>query len=334
MILICYGTRPEIIKLNPIIKSFKENNIKFKTLFTSQHKTLFKDFQNFIPEPDIVLTDIFSEGQSINQMLGKIITKFDTISNNFTDVFVQGDTSSAVGIALAAFNSKLKIHHIEAGLRTFDKHSPFPEEMNRLLISKLADYHYCPTENAVKNLNKENIVTNVFNVGNTIVDVYKNYSKKVNENSDYFLVSLHRRENRGDKMISMIEQLNQIQNKIIYITHPSIDKSFYKQYVKSRYIQLIEPVNYFKMSELIQNCKGIISDSGGLQEEAACANKKILVCRDTTEREEIIECGYGKLVNDQITNNISFFDTEINPNIKNPYGENVSEKITKIVKNL
>lgn len=334
MILICYGTRPEIIKLNPIIKSFKKNNIEFKTLFTSQHKTLFKDFQNFIPEPDIVLTDIFSEGQSINQMLGKIITKFDIVSNNFTDVFVQGDTSSAVGIALAAFNSKLKIHHVEAGLRTFDKHSPFPEEMNRLLISKLADYHYCPTENAVKNLNNENIVNNVFNVGNTIVDVYKDYSKKMNKNSDYFLVSLHRRENRGDKMISMIEQLNQIQNKIIYITHPSIDKSFYEQHVKSRHIQLIEPVNYFKMIELIQNCKGIISDSGGLQEEAACANKKILVCRDTTEREEIIEYGYGILVNDQIINNISFFYTEINSNIKNPYGENVSEKITKIVKNL
>lgn len=334
MILICYGTRPEIIKLNPIIKSFKKNNIEFKTLFTSQHKTLFKDFENFIPKPDIVLTDIFSESQSINQMLGKIITKFDTVTNSFTDVFVQGDTSSAVGVALAAFNSKLRIHHIEAGLRTHNKISPFPEEMNRLLISKLADYHYCPTENAVRNLNNENIVTNVYNVGNTIVDVYKDYSKKVNENSDYFLVSLHRRENRGDKMKSMIKQLNQIKNKIIYITHPSIDKSFYDQYVRSDYIQLISPVNYLKMSELIQNCKGIISDSGGLQEEAACANKKILICRDTTERIEIVECGYGKLVDDQIINNISFFDIEISSSIKNPYGENVSEKITKIIKNL
>ena len=334
MKLICYGTRPEIIKLNPVIKSFQKNNIPFQTCFTSQHKTLFKDFQNFIPEPDIVLKNVFFEGQSINQMLSKIISEFDVISKSFTDVFVQGDTSSAVGIALAAFNSKIRVHHIEAGLRTHNRKSPFPEEMNRLLIAQCADYHYCPTEKAVENLQSDNITNHVYNVGTTIVAVYQNYNSNSETNSNYFLVSLHRRENRGNRMISMIEQLNQIQNEIIYITHPSIDSSFYKQHVKSKYIQLIEPVNYLKMVELIQNCKGIISDSGGLQEEAVCANKKILICRESTEREETIECGIGKLVDDQIHKNINFFDEPIDSNIKNPYGENVSEKISNIVKGI
>ena len=230
-----------------------------------------------------------------------------------------------------------KRQHLEAGLRTNDKYSPFPEEINRRLISQIASIHLCPTTLSVENLQKEQITNGVHLVGNTVVDIYKYIfentipSNKIQDiidnNKEYIVVTLHRRENRGDKIHSMWSQLNVLSSKykFIYITHPSLPDS--KKILDNTNIILLDPQDYESMVYLISNSKGIITDSGGLQEEAVCANKRVLVCRDTTERPETINCGLGKLIDTQITEKICFFEEEIINVVDNPYGNNVCEKI-------
>ena len=261
---------------------------------------------------------------------------------DISNIIIQGDTSTAYGIALSGFHHKKKIIHIEAGLRTNNKYSPYPEEINRRLITQLADIHICPTKIAIENLKKESIVNNIYLCGNTIVDMYNiiknNYKPDlkieeiINKYDKYIIVTLHRRENRGNKMEIMWKQLNNLSHrediKYIYISHPSLPDSNNKL---NENIILLEPLSYENMVYLIVNCYGIISDSGGLQEEALCANKKILVCRDTTERPETIESGYGLLVDTKIEENIDFFSKKLDIIKENPYGENVCDKIIKII---
>lgn len=341
MYLICFGTRPELIKIIPIMKKFKEKNVSFKTLFTGQHEDLIKDFFKYIEKPDFEFTDIMTHGQTLNELSSKILLKSNKlfIDNVFSNVMVQGDTTTALTIALSAFHFKIPVIHLEAGLRTNDKYSPFPEEINRRLISQITSIHLCPTALSVKNLEKEQITKNVHLVGNTVVDIYKYIfenttpSIKLQElliqyHKNYIIVTLHRRENRGDKMLSMWEQLNELSSEynFIYITHPSLPNS--KQILNNN-ITLIEPQDYESMIHLISNSKGIITDSGGLQEEAVCAMKKVLVCRDTTERPETIECGIGRLIDTRIMEHISFFDEDFIDTIDNPYGSNVCEKVFK-----
>jgi UDP-N-acetylglucosamine 2-epimerase (non-hydrolysing) len=339
MYLICFGTRPELIKCIPLIHKFKENNIEFKTLFSGQHENLIKDFYKYIDEPDYVFTNIMEHGQTLNQLSSKILLQSNKLflENTFSNVIVQGDTTTAYSLALSAFHFQIPVIHLEAGLRTNDKYSPFPEEINRRLISQISSIHLCPTKMSIENLQKEQITNGVHLVGNTVVDIYKYIfentipSNKIQDiidnNKEYIVVTLHRRENRGEKMFSMWKQLNDLSGKykFIYITHPSLPDS--KHRLDNTNIILLDPQDYESMVYLISNSKGIITDSGGLQEEAVCAMKKVLVCRDTTERPETIECGLGKLIDTQITENICFFDKEIDIVIENPYGNNVCEKI-------
>ena len=339
MYLICFGTRPELIKLIPLIHKFKEKTIQFKTLFSGQHENLIKDFYKYIDEPDYIFTNIMEHGQTLNQLSSKILLQSNNLflDNTFSNVIVQGDTTTAYSLALSAFHFQIPVVHLEAGLRTNDKFSPFPEEINRRLISQIASIHLCPTILSVENLQKEQITIDVHLVGNTVVDIYKyifentNPSNKIQDiidnNKEYIVVTLHRRENRGEKMISMWNQLNDLSSKckFIYITHPSLPNS--KNILDNSNIILLEPQDYENMVHLISNSKGIITDSGGLQEEAVCANKRVLICRDTTERPETIDCGLGKLIDTQITENISFFDEEIINVVNNPYGCNVCENI-------
>ena len=339
MYLICFGTRPELIKLIPLIHKFKEKTIQFKTLFSGQHENLIKDFYKYIDEPDYIFTNIMEHGQTLNQLSSKILLQSNNLflDNTFSNVIVQGDTTTAYSLALSAFHFQIPVVHLEAGLRTNDKYSPFPEELNRRLISQIASIHLCPTTLSVENLQKEQITNDVHLVGNTVVDIYKyifentNPSNKIQDiidnNKEYIVVTLHRRENRGEKMISMWNQLNDLSSKckFIYITHPSLPNS--KNILDNSNIILLEPQDYENMVHLISNSKGIITDSGGLQEEAVCANKRVLICRDTTERPETIDCGLGKLIDTQITENISFFDEEIINVVNNPYGCNVCENI-------
>jgi UDP-N-acetylglucosamine 2-epimerase (non-hydrolysing) len=287
-------------KINPV---YFFSTIYFKTLFTGQHETLIKDFLKYIDKPDYYFIDVMEHGQSLNNLFSKILTKIENILNEQDlKIIIQGDTTSSLAIALAAFHKKYKIIHLEAGLRTFDKFNPFPEEMNRCLISKLADIHLCPTTRSFNNLISEGINKNVYLVGNTIVDSYNYFQENsspsdliklniLNKYTKFILCTIHRNENRDNKFI-IWKQLNLLSEKytefkFIYIFHPSLQES--KNYLNNN-ILVIEPVNYVDMVHLIKNCFGIISDSGGIQEEAVCANKKILICRKTTEREEVIDC--------------------------------------------
>ena len=343
MYLICYGTRPELIKLIPLIIKFKERNIQFKTLFTGQHEDLIKDFYKYIDNPDYIFTNIMTHGQSLNELSSKILLQSNNLfkENVFSNIIVQGDITTAYSLALSAFHFQIPVIHLEAGLRTNNKYSPFPEEINRRLISQIASVHLCPTKISVENLYNENIIENVYLTGNTIVDMYDYIQKNSNpdiyienlikENKKYYVVTLHRRENRGEKITKMWEQLNQLSNKykFIYISHPSLPKS---KEILNKDINVLEPQNYENMIHLILNSNGIITDSGGLQEEAVCAMKKVLVCRDTTERPETIECGLGKLIDTNIIDNITFFDTDFIFVKENPYGNNICIKVLKYLK--
>lgn len=339
MYLICFGTRPELIKCIPLIHKFKEKNIEFKTLFSGQHKNLIEDFYKYVDKPDFVFNNIMEQGQSLNQLSSKILLQTHKLfsENTFSHVIVQGDTTTSYTLALSAFHFQIPVIHLEAGLRTNDKYSPFPEEINRRLISQIASIHLCPTILSVENLQKEQITNGVHLVGNTVVDIYKHIFENtlpsnkiqniIDNYKDYIVVTLHRRENRGKRIISMWEQLNELSNKynFIYITHPSLPDS--KNILDNSNIVLLEPLDYECMVHLISNSRGIITDSGGLQEEAVCAMKKVLVCRDTTERPETIKCGLGKLIDTKIVDNICFFDEEIINVVENPYGNNVCEKL-------
>lgn len=341
MYLICFGTRPELIKLIPVINMFKQKNILYKTLFSGQHESLIEDFYKYIDKPDFIFNNIMVHGQTLNELSSKILLQSNNLfkENIFTNIIVQGDTTTAYSLALSAFHFQIPVIHLEAGLRTNDKYSPFPEEINRRLISQIANIHLCPTKISVKNLEKEGIINNVHLVGNTVVDIYKYIfentkpSEKIENiiNKKYIVVTLHRRENRGEKMNIMWNQLNELsnKNKFVYITHPSLPDS--KTILNQDNIILLEPQNYENMVHLISNSKGIITDSGGLQEEAVCANKRVLVCRDTTERSETIECGLGKLIDTNIVDNIDFFDEELIDIIENPYGIDVCEKVFKCI---
>ena len=340
MFLVCFGTRPELIKLYPIIEEFKNKKIPFKTLFTGQHKDLITQFINLSGRPSFTLTDIMKHNQSLNSLLSKMLTKSDPIlkKNNFK-IIVQGDALSSFAMALSAFNNKRDVIHLEAGLRTNDMFSPFPEEANRIMISHLSNIHFCPTKRSMENLSKEGIKNNTYLVGNTIVDSFSLITNKfkisekilktVDKNPNYILVTLHRRENRDKNFSSIWRQLNNFSKdlNIIYLKHPSVKNVNEKL---NRNIKILNPVNYPDMLYLINNSSGIISDSGGLQEEVVCADKKILICRDSTERPETIELGYGKLIGTDIENNINFLFKNRNSNkVKNPYGVNVANKIVK-----
>jgi UDP-N-acetylglucosamine 2-epimerase (non-hydrolysing) len=341
MYLICFGTRPELIKLIPLIHKFEENNIQFKTLFSGQHEDLIEDFYKYIDKPDFTFSNIMEHEQTLNHLSSKILLQSNKlfIDNKFSNIIVQGDTTTAYTLALSAFHFQIPVIHLEAGLRTNDKYSPFPEEINRRLISQIASIHLCPTTLSLENLKKEQIVSHVYLVGNTVVDIYKYVFENtipsnkiqniINNHEEYIVVTIHRRENRGDKILSMWKELNALSciYKFIYITHPSLPDS--KNILNNANILLLEPQDYESMVHLISNSKGIITDSGGLQEEAICANKRVLVCRDTTERPETINCGLGKLIDSQIKENIGFFDEEFINIVKNPYGSNVCEKVFK-----
>lgn len=344
MYLLSYGTRPELIKLFPLINKMEEERIPHATLFTGQHQDLISEFKDLVSSPTFELDEVMAPNQSINILLSKIINKSDSIINN-TDyrLIVQGDAASTYAMALSAFNNKREVIHLEAGLRTNNLNSPFPEEGYRKMISQIANIHLCPTEKAVENLNSERIYENVHLVGNTIVDSYKlilnhgevssNIKKLVDNTDAFYLCTLHRRENR-EYFKNMWNELNEIAEykKIIYVTHPSVQNS---KVSLSEKIEILEPVNYQDMIYLIDKSTGVISDSGGIQEEVVCMKKKILICRNNTERPETVNSGYGKIVGRKIKENIHFLDTPvIDSENKNPYGENVTSKIFNVLENI
>ncbi len=281
-ILIGYGTRPEFIKVKPLIDKLKDN-IDFKTVFTGQHV----DIINTEYTPDYVLT--IPEGSNrLDCVLSSAFNNED-IFKNITHVLVQGDTSSALSLALAGFHRQLKIIHLEAGLRTYDFKNPFPEEMNRQLISRITDIHFCPTDLNKIYLEEEKVKGKIYIVGNTGLDSLVEWKDRC-EYSNKVLITLHRRENHDiiDKWFSEINKLALVNKDLEFILplHPNPNVQKWKHLLTN--VNVIEPLPHNKLLELLVKSKFVISDSGGLQEECSFFNKKIIVCREKTERRESV----------------------------------------------
>lgn len=341
MILVAFGTRPEIIKLFPVIDALKARGLNFRTLFTGQQIDLYEDVKDLVPVPDLTFTGAFY-GNERHNTLGETFTKICQAAeglfhkNAFDIVIVQGDTTTAWAIAQMAFYNGIKVAHVEAGLRTFDLLNPYPEELNRTLIGRLAHIHFAPTGQAAHNLIREG-ATNVHVVGNTVVDavnVFKAKMVRIPASSGKVLVTLHRRENHAG-MGRLFDELQTVavENpdlEIVLPIHPNPNVQKHRDRLTASNIRIIEPIGYPGMLKLIDESAFIITDSGGIQEEATCFNRKVLVVREKTERPETIEIGLGRLVGQKIAASIAWARMPPSPPRESPYGDgHAAEKIVE-----
>ena len=372
-ILIVFGTRPEAIKMMPLIKEFKKyNDFEIKICVSAQHRQMLDQVLNlFEIKPDYDL-DIMRANQDLYDISSRVLLGMRDVMKDFCPnvVLVHGDTTTSFVGALAAFYQKIKIGHVEAGLRTNDLYSPFPEEANRQITGVLADFHFAPTQSAKQNLIKENKNPNsVIVTGNTVIDalflmidkIEKNVnlrdeitsilrSKYSNFGSErkFILVTGHRRENFGDGFLNICDALKNIaQNNpeidIVYPVHlnPNVQKPVREILSNLSNVYLIDPLEYEKFVYLMSKSFFIITDSGGIQEEAPSLGKPVLVTRDTTERPEALQSGAVKLVgtNKNIiikeAQNLILQKDEFEKMSKanNPYGDGkASERIVEFLK--
>ena len=280
MILVCYGTRPEHIKISPLLKEM-EGNIPYKTLFTGQHTDLVKNI-NF--NYSLKISDWPNRLDSVVQ---SCLNLDEEIFDEVTHILVQGDTVSAYSLALTAFHRGIKIIHLEAGLRTYDFENPYPEEAYRQCISRIADINLCPTINNWNNLQTEKVKGDCVIVGNTVLD---NLVGTETEYGDKVLVTMHRRENHHN-MDEWFKEINQLaidnpELKFEIPLHPNPNVKKHKDLLT--HIKVVSPFNYETMIDEISKCRFLISDSGGIQEESSFLNKKVIVCRKITERPESV----------------------------------------------
>jgi UDP-N-acetylglucosamine 2-epimerase len=278
MFLISFGTRPEYIKVKPIIEEMKKKDISFRLLFTGQHVDLLSNIKNTF------CLQIEQGANRLDSIVSSLLNQ-EYVFEGIDSVIVQGDTTSAFAIALAAFHRKIKIIHLEAGLRTWDIENPYPEEANRQMISRIADVHLCPTETSAKNLKKELVSGSVYVVGNTVLDNLKNLTVT---NNNTVIVTLHRRENHSkiSRWFQNLDSLAKQYKKYTFILpiHPNPNVLNKKSLLKN--VQVIEPVSYEPFLKMLASCSYVITDSGGLQEETSFLKKRSIVCRKTTERPE------------------------------------------------
>ncbi|MBW2937252.1 UDP-N-acetylglucosamine 2-epimerase (non-hydrolyzing) [Aureisphaera sp. CAU 1614] len=369
--LIVFGTRPEAIKMAPLVKAFQENDKDFVTrvCITAQHREMLDQVLTFfeiIPDYDL---DLMKPNQDLYGLTADIVSGMKSVLEDFQPdyVYVHGDTTTTMAASLASFYSGAKVCHVEAGLRTHNKWAPFPEEINRSITGRITDYHFAPTTTSKKNLLKENIVEeNIIVTGNTVIDALRFSVKKVSSidfydseidilkqsiNSDkVILVTGHRRENHGQGFIDICNALKEIaiiypEAQIIYPVHlnPNVQKPVYKLLNNISNIKLIEPLGYPAFVWLMDKSYLIITDSGGVQEEAPSLGKPVLVMRETTERPEAVKAGTVKLVGTDKTKIVSeakalFENEELYhkmSELHNPYGDGKAvERIVKFIKEL
>jgi UDP-N-acetylglucosamine 2-epimerase (non-hydrolysing) len=279
--LLCFGTRPEWLKIKPLIEVLDN----YQLLFTGQHPDLLKDI-----EVDYKIT-IKDNLNRLDQLISDCLLQFP--EGDFDSVLVQGDTASAFACALAAFNRKQKIYYLEAGLRSYNLDHPYPEEGYRQMIARLADINLCPTELSKENLIKEKVRGKSYVVGNTVLDNLLPYKDKC-EYTNLILVTLHRRENHYqiDEWFNEVNNLAKSNSDLQFILpiHPNPSVQKHKHLLTD--VNVVEPLSHPEMLDILVKCKLVISDSGGLQEEGSFLNKKVIVCRETTERPEAIETGH------------------------------------------
>lgn len=317
-----FGTRPEAIKLAPVILKFKEEkSFDINICVTAQHREMLDQVLGvFDIKPDVDL-NLMKPNQNLSNLTSEAILGLDKYFKSYKPnfVFVQGDTTTVFAASLTAFYNQIKIAHVEAGLRTFDKYAPFPEEINRVLTSHIADLHFAPTETAKSNLIKEGIAENkIFVTGNTVIDALfyvkeivsknppeiKGINKKILDSAEpIVLITGHRRENFGEGFTHICDAIAELADNFndhyfIYPVHlnPNVRKPVNKILGNKKNILLLEPLTYLPFVYLMTKAKIILTDSGGIQEEAPSLGKPVLVMRDVTERPEAVEAGCVELV--------------------------------------
>ena len=320
--LFIFGTRPEAIKMAPLIKAFKKYPELFdvKICVTAQHREMLDQVLNFFEITADYDLDLMRPDQNLYTLTANIITGMKPVLEAFQPdyVFVHGDTTTTMAGSIASFYSGAKVCHVEAGLRTHNKWSPFPEEINRQITGRVCDYHFAPTMTSKQNLIQENVKeATVLVTGNTVIDaLYHSVERVIQEpstliqgisktlgNKEVILVTGHRRENHGEGFIRICEALKAIaiDNKdrfIVYPVHlnPKVQEPVNRILANIENIMLIEPMAYQDFIWMMNRSKIIITDSGGVQEEAPSLGKPVLVMRDTTERPEAVEAGTVVLV--------------------------------------
>jgi UDP-N-acetylglucosamine 2-epimerase (non-hydrolysing) len=321
-ILIVFGTRPEAIKMAPLVKEFQKQSKSFETkvCVTAQHREMLDqvlDFFHIIPDYDL---DLMKPGQNLYGLTADIITNLKPVLEDFEPdyVFVHGDTTTTMAGSIASFYSGAKVCHVEAGLRTHNKLSPFPEEINRQITGRVCDYHFAPTTTSKANLLKENIQEDTILVtGNTVIDALLDSVERVNLepsvlikklsttlcDKELILVTGHRRENHGAGFVRICEALKEIAEDntdrlIVYPVHlnPKVQEPVKRILTDVANVLLIDPLAYQDFIWMMNRAKIIITDSGGVQEEAPSLGKPVLVMRDTTERPEAVDAGTVILV--------------------------------------
>lgn len=371
VVLIVFGTRPEAIKMAPLVKFFnKDKKVTTKVAVTAQHREMLDQVLtifDIVPDYDL---DLMTPGQGLSSLTSKCLNGITHViqSCNPDIVLVHGDTTTSMASALAAFYTSTKIAHVEAGLRTYDLQSPWPEEANRQIISKLANFHFAPTNKNKEALKNEEIIDNVYVTGNTVIDSLLDINKKISnthyqknikihlENaglnikvikSRFVLITGHRRENFGDGFESICNALSLLASDFrdihfIYPVHlnPKVQEPVNRILSKNKNIHLINPLNYTSFIFLMSKCEIVLTDSGGIQEEAPTFGKPVLVMRNTTERVEAIDAGTALLVGSNsksIYNNVKLLLTDQSFARKmseaiNPYGDGkASERIYKAI---
>lgn len=313
-----FGTRPEAIKMAPLYHKLIERGIDTKVIATAQHRQMLDQVLSlFSVQADHDL-NVMKHRQSLAGLTARLCESIDKVFTEepFDWILTQGDTTSTFVGSLIAFYHKIPVGHVEAGLRSFKRLDPFPEEINRRMASQLATRHFAPTEKARENLIKDNIEEKAIVVtGNTVIDallwIIRKKHKELNgivkrygiNDKKYILMTMHRRENHGDKMVHTMKGIKRLMEKyddyrIVFPVHynPAVRDVVYKELKGINNVFLTDPVEYLDFVALMRDCSFIISDSGGVQEEAPSLGKPVLVLRDTTERPEAIRSGVAKLI--------------------------------------
>lgn len=367
-ILLVIGTRPEAIKIAPLIIKLQQQNQFFNTkvCLTAQHRQMLDQVLDFFEIKADYDLDLMKPNQNLHTLTADIITAIKPVYDEFKPdwVLVHGDTTTSTAAALAAFYSGAKVAHVEAGLRTFNKLAPFPEEMNRSITGRIADLHFAPTKTSKQNLLNEAIAKETITItGNTVIDALKLGITKVNEQSNeidnlksilnlnkkIILVTGHRRENFGDgfenicKALKTIAENNFDDVEIVYPVHlnPNVQNPVNKLLANQSNIKLIQPLNYEAFIWLMNKSYLIITDSGGVQEEAPSLGKPVLVMREVTERPEAVEAGTVLLVGTDTQKIITEAEILLHDanayalmsNKHNPYGDGLAcDRIITILK--
>jgi UDP-N-acetylglucosamine 2-epimerase (non-hydrolysing) len=357
-IVVAYGTRPEIIKMAPLIIELKKRkNVELVVVNSGQHKEMVNDLESFFGITSDYKFKVMTPNQSLNTVLSKIITESASLFAQLKPdwVFVQGDTTTVLGIGIACFYAGIKVAHVEAGLRSNDINNPYPEEFNRRVVSLFANYNFAPTRASANNLVKEKVKKSKIHItGNTVVDalnyVLSNKKEKARSTANpvkKILITAHRRENHGkgiEKICEAVQKILSIRTDVEFIwpVHPNPNVSIPVKRIlgANKRVKLTGPLSYLELVSEMREAYLIWTDSGGIQEEAPSMKKPVLILRNVTERPETVTAGFGVLVgvnsNKIVSVTTSLLDnkTKYKKMIsgKNPFGDGkASQRIVNIV---